>query len=504
MRRVQTKRRFASHGRKGKPMTLREEHPAVVEGRALFPTQVREPDHDSILFKPGANNSKIGSHVAKGKLWAGFPIYTLSLEERATCPRVCEHWRDCLVPGTKVLTADLRWINIENLQLGQNIAAFTEQPNKYGRRTTKIAVVEKLGRAKEQCFRVTTDRGAVTASAGHLWLHRRTRWEYKWRETARIRKGDKLSFFHEPWETDFSYDAGRLRGFVEGEGTCGATQRGSNFAKSRIGWSQRPTKLCDEIIEAAHRLDFKTGRYERVAGVKNTDISHIDIKGGWKEVAHFLGRIRPTRLVEKAAEIWEGHATTGRGSAYATVLSVEPVGEREVITIQTSTKTMVAAGFFTHNCYGNHMPFARRWAAGDALEQLIPLHLQALAKKHPGGFVARLHVLGDFYSTRYVELWHQMLLEIPQLHVYGYTRRELSDPVGAILGRMQAKWPTRWRIRWSERPGEMGTHTTADVDARGMTDKGIVCPAQTEGDAVCCGNCSLCWSTSTPIVFINH
>lgn len=246
---VKSHRRHAKHGRKGKPMTLRDDHKAVVGATTLFPNRVQIPDHDSILFKSGANNSKIGSHVAKGKLWAGMPIYLLSLEERATCPRVCEHWNDC---------------------------------------------------------------------------------------------------------------------------------------------------------------------------------------------------------------------------------------------------------------YGNHMPFARRWKAGVALEHAIPVELQKLAKKHPDGFVVRLHVLGDFYSNEYVDLWFDMFQRFPQLCVYGYTRREKDDTIGRRIDDMNHIFPDRWRVRWSERPGAMGTHTTADVTARGMTDKGIVCPAQTEGDEVSCGSCSLCWSTETPIVFINH
>lgn len=46
------------------------------------------------LLVSGHNNMKLGRDVRKGKL-KGYWIYTLSLEERATCPRSCFHWRDC-------------------------------------------------------------------------------------------------------------------------------------------------------------------------------------------------------------------------------------------------------------------------------------------------------------------------------------------------------------------------------------------------------------------------
>jgi hypothetical protein len=245
---VKSQRRFAKHAAPGKPMVLGEQHKAVVGAVTLFPTQVREPDNSSILFKPGANNSKIGSHVTKGD-WAGMPIYLLSLEERATCPTVCGSWR---------------------------------------------------------------------------------------------------------------------------------------------------------------------------------------------------------------------------------------------------------------SCYGNHMPFARRWKAGAELEYQIPVQLAKLAKKHPSGFVVRLHVLGDFYSTHYTKIWRELMILFPALHVYGYTRRGKNHNIGKLLENIAVRFPLRWRVRWSERGGEMGTTTIDDVTARGRIAEGIVCPAQTEGDEVSCGSCALCWGSKEPIVFISH
>lgn len=71
---------------------LAADHPAVVESRTMFPSTVRY-DWPRILI-PGVNNPKIGSRITKGR-WKGLPIYTLTLEERATCPESCRHWRGC-------------------------------------------------------------------------------------------------------------------------------------------------------------------------------------------------------------------------------------------------------------------------------------------------------------------------------------------------------------------------------------------------------------------------
>lgn len=69
-------------------------HPAIVNGTTMFPSRVFEPRERGRVLISGHNNAKIGNQVTKGQ-WAGFPIYTLSLEERATCPRSCAVWSEC-------------------------------------------------------------------------------------------------------------------------------------------------------------------------------------------------------------------------------------------------------------------------------------------------------------------------------------------------------------------------------------------------------------------------
>src|SRR6185312_10944151 len=143
-----------------------------------------------------------------------------------------------------------------------------------------------------------------------------------------------------------------------------------------------------------------------------------------------------------------------------------------------------------HDCYGNKMNWSTRWSAGDSLERAIPIHIGTLAKRFPAGFIIRLHVLGDFYSVSYVKMWHNLMLKHQNLHVFGYTRRRGNDVlgVGTRLEFLENILSHRWKIRWSERGGRMGTVTSKDVTLRGKTKDGIVCPAQTD-DADCCGSC---------------
>lgn len=90
------KRRFTSHTPIGKRIiSLPNNHKVVIHARTLFPNRVvPEPTRGTHILKSGEHSRKLGSHVTKGK-WTGMPIYSLTLEERATCPSSCSHWNNC-------------------------------------------------------------------------------------------------------------------------------------------------------------------------------------------------------------------------------------------------------------------------------------------------------------------------------------------------------------------------------------------------------------------------
>src|SRR5437016_3610448 len=74
--------------------TLAADHPALVDRTTMFPgTIVRATAARSVL-KSGQHSSKTGGRISVGR-WKGFPIHTLTLVERETCPRSCQHWADC-------------------------------------------------------------------------------------------------------------------------------------------------------------------------------------------------------------------------------------------------------------------------------------------------------------------------------------------------------------------------------------------------------------------------
>jgi hypothetical protein len=150
-------------------------------------------------------------------------------------------------------------------------------------------------------------------------------------------------------------------------------------------------------------------------------------------------------------------------------------------------------------CYGNNMQAAERLTAGPALEEAIWNELLTLQFAHPGGFMVRLHVLGDFYSLDYVRFWTRALSAFPALHVFGFTAHDSESPIGSALYAMAtAEWE-RFAIRFSGRAGpELGSQLIPDHDPRA-----IQCPAQTDATD-CCGTCGLCWHSRRSIAFRKH
>lgn len=71
----------------------RANHAAAEAGRSIFGGVTAVADAKNLLVS-GHSNAKIGRDVRKG-LFKGYWIYTLSFEERATCPRTCHHWLTC-------------------------------------------------------------------------------------------------------------------------------------------------------------------------------------------------------------------------------------------------------------------------------------------------------------------------------------------------------------------------------------------------------------------------
>jgi len=87
-------RRHATIAPSGRGIVLTVFDQAARGGRSMFPSRVFEPDEVQRVLKTGHQSRKIGKTVVKGPR-KGWPIFTLTLEERAACPRSCGEWLSC-------------------------------------------------------------------------------------------------------------------------------------------------------------------------------------------------------------------------------------------------------------------------------------------------------------------------------------------------------------------------------------------------------------------------
>lgn len=153
------------------------------------------------------------------------------------------------------------------------------------------------------------------------------------------------------------------------------------------------------------------------------------------------------------------------------------------------------------DCYGNNMLLAHRVREGVALEHSLMLEVEALAHKYPRGFVIRLHVLGDFYSVRYVGFWQRLLFKFPNLHIFGYTGWDLGTDVGNAIDYTRQQYQDRFWIRHSCDQDQNGNAIyAAEEEYNGKT---FDCPEQT-GLVDSCVACGLCWTTKKTVRFLTH
>lgn len=161
-------------------------------------------------------------------------------------------------------------------------------------------------------------------------------------------------------------------------------------------------------------------------------------------------------------------------------------------------------------CYGNGMSHSVRWRHGAELQARLIDEISALCAQHDRVLI-RLHVLGDFYSVGYVNLWAELLWRHPNLFVFGFTAWAPPTPIGTSIVRLRLVLPQRFMIRHSGMGGRWGSYVLADADHAGsvaMFPDAAVCPEQADAMAGKqgrhCGSCALCWQSDLNIVFVPH
>lgn len=301
---------------------------------------------------------------------AGLPMRVLVGKAR--------QWGGCLVPDTRVLTADLRWVRIGHLEPGAELVAVDEQvPGGKGRgRKMRRTVVEATRRLRKPVFQITMSNGeTLVASGDHRFLCRRRRGpEMQWRTVQDMEVGDCIRSVTRPWGGS-DYEDGWMGGFIDGEGCLRKKPR----AGTELNVAQRLGPTWDRALHylRSRGYTFREELDSREAGSSSKFSKHPiarAIVGRTNELFRLVGQTRPTRFVDR--DWWEDKDLPGRGdgTAVARIESIEPLGERVVVDLQTSTKTFIAEGFVSHNSTWTECKITQRTILRSRHRSLIVAH----------------------------------------------------------------------------------------------------------------------------------
>jgi hypothetical protein len=250
----------------------------------------------------------------------------------------------CLTPGHKVLTRDLMWVPIEQLNVGDELWAFTEHPDGVGRwrgrggnRKWRAATVLSHGFDVDETIEVTLESGRTfTCTADHHWLvSRRANHGLEWLRTHELRLGDAFVKVAPEWSAPQSLSDGWLSGILDGEGSVR-----SKYLETSI--SQKPGLVADRIRDELTARNFTW--WEGAHPVSH--VTQFKVDGGVKETMRLLGSIRPARLLTKFS--LEGRPLI---STHDRIVGFATRGKQPIVKIGTSTGTLVVDGYATHNCF---------------------------------------------------------------------------------------------------------------------------------------------------------
>ena len=268
----------------------------------------------------------------------------------------------CLDPKTKVLTADLLWVPIENLIPGQEVVSVDEMPTR-GRgagRRMKPAIVQKVVEVFRDAYKILFEDGrTVICTGAHPWLSKSdTIKQPAWRtinqnkedrailHTSKIKVGDYVRYITKPWGAPTVED-GWFSGILDGEGSISKTN-----SSAGINVSQLPGKVFDRMLNYVQKNGYnyriEDDKTERKTKYGKKPVPKICI-GRLDEMFQLIGKLRPSRFINN--HFWDNRELPGKKSSigWAKIVSIEQLPDQRMIDLQTSSGTYIAEGFVSHN-----------------------------------------------------------------------------------------------------------------------------------------------------------
>lgn len=272
----------------------------------------------------------------------------------------------CLTPDHEVLMADLTYKMLGDVRPGDKILAFDENGKTHQPRRYKTGTVLAADPAVADVYLVTLANGKqFKATADHRWLARKYGTSgWRWVHTYELASGNfELCRPFDVWDADTSWEAGWLSGLLDGEGTlCKPnTQQGGiqlSFAQNEGAVLARAESIMS-LLGIDYTVHTKTGADCRLIRINGTSADKIRV----------LGRTNPARLIRKFQPEMLGRVQTN-GDREDVVVSVELLGQREIVMLSTDTSTFIAEGYAHHNCHYFYNPMTGRPYGGQVATRL--------------------------------------------------------------------------------------------------------------------------------------
>ena len=286
--------------------------------------------------------------------------------------------RYCLTPDALILMEDLSWKPLGEISEGDCLFAFDEDnEGRHKHRQYRTGVVTHLHRDIQNVYRVRLENGDhVDTTADHKWLVRDRGSRMKWMKTKdlwcngkRLNGNNKTGPHWGEISTtvckiikvvyhDESNDSGWLAGMIDADGhLCQQNifeKDGSVRYGFRIGVAQSEhyPKICSRLRDLITKFT-DNGKYctQRMDGRQGNMKSNYRtyqylVTGSNIEKVQFLQRVRPIK-----SDKFDVNKLGSVKSQYDTkVKSVEYLGKREIVVMETSTHTFIANGYGMHNC----------------------------------------------------------------------------------------------------------------------------------------------------------
>jgi hypothetical protein len=259
----------------------------------------------------------------------------------------------CLDPSTKILTADLEWKPISALAVGEQLVAMDERSDGRSGSPRKLqeAIVKAIWPTRKEAYRITFEDGSgVVCSGDHRWLRSESGSNsFKWatinipavrnsNSWSRLRVGQTVRHVVDPWEVDDTRDGGYLAGLLDGEGHVMFADRGS----CTVGFTQNPGPILDAARDLLTRFGFEYQEVKKGTGSRCHTLNVCGVPACFR----LLGQLGVERLRANMRYKWQGRKTAKSGKR---IVSIESVGDRDLIDIETTTGTFLAEGFVSHN-----------------------------------------------------------------------------------------------------------------------------------------------------------